>query len=69
MRSTEPDVLQITGMPGGTCQVHGWISKGMGKRLIQAMRDTHPTGINVCIDCIARARLDAKQSSDKDSSK
>ena len=44
-----------------TCEIHDWPTAGLARRLVTAMRDRHPTGINSCRDCIARAKenLDA----------
>ncbi len=44
-----------------TCDVHGWTTPGFARRLVQAMKDSHPTGINACRDCIERATEDARK--------
>lgn len=42
----------------GPCQVHDWPTEGMAVRLVERMRASHGKGgVNVCVDCIARARL------------
>ena len=41
-----------------TCEIHDWPTAGLARRLVTAMRDRHPTGINSCRDCIARAKED-----------
>lgn len=54
------EAVFIRGLTNETpCETHDWPSEGMGKRLVEAMRATHPRGINVCRDCIDRARRDA----------
>lgn len=50
--------LHIRPAKGG-CEVHDWPTEGLARRLVQAMRDTHPRGINACRECIDRAKLDA----------
>ncbi len=42
------------------CAVHEWPTNGLARRLVRAMKDTHPKGINACRDCVARAVKDAK---------
>lgn len=45
----------------GPCEVHDWPTEGLAPRLLAAMRERHGKGgINVCADCIGRARQDAK---------
>ena len=41
------------------CEVHDWPTLGLARRLVKAMRDLHPTGVNACRDCITRAKEDA----------
>lgn len=42
----------------GPCEVHDWPTDGMAVRLVDRMRTSHGKGgVNVCVDCIARARL------------
>ena len=44
----------------GPCAIHDWPTAGLARRLFEAMRATHPTGINACRDCLARAKEDAR---------
>lgn len=49
----------------GPCQVHDWPTRDMAKRLLDEMRARHGKGgINVCIECLDRARSDAKQNTE-----
>ena len=41
----------------GTCDVHGWPTTGMPKRLLEAIKSTD--GVNACRDCIARVKAEA----------
>lgn len=42
------------------CEVHDWPTDGLGRRLVDEMRARHGKGgINVCRECIVRARDDA----------
>lgn len=41
------------------CDVHEWPTAGFARRLVKAMKASHPTGINACRDCVSRAREDA----------
>lgn len=43
----------------GTCAVHDWPTEGLARRLVAAMRASHPRGIDVCRPCISRAKEDA----------
>lgn len=44
----------------GGCEVHGWPTEGLARSLVQAMRQTHGQGgIDVCTDCLARAKAEA----------
>lgn len=47
----------------GPCQVHDFSDDELPTALMELARRTHPLGINVCRDCIKRARasLDARQ--------
>jgi hypothetical protein len=46
----------------GPCEVHDWPTEGMGKRLVAEMRARHGKGgINVCVDCLRRARDTAER--------
>jgi len=46
--------------PADPCEVCRWPSEGLAARLVRAMRERHGKGgINVCIDCIKRARQNA----------
>lgn len=53
--------LHVSPAKENVCDIHDWPTEGLAKRLVQAMRDSHPTGINACRDCLARAREDAKR--------
>jgi hypothetical protein len=45
------------GDEGRGCEVHEWPDEGFVRRLVETMRATHGKGgINVCGDCIARAK-------------
>lgn len=54
--------VHIHPMPDDTvCAVHDWPTDGMARRLVEAMRAAHGKGgINVCVECITRAKGDAK---------
>lgn len=43
------------------CEIHNWPTEGLPKRLVQAMRATHPKGVNACRDCIDRATDEANR--------
>jgi len=44
----------------GPCETHDWLTEGMAKRLLAAMRERHGKGgVNVCRECIDRAKEDA----------
>jgi len=46
----------------GPCEAHDWPTDGMARRLVTAMRERHGKGgINVCVECIARAKGDTKK--------
>lgn len=47
--------LRMRGKQEGSCQVHDWPDEGLADRLMQAMRDRHPKGIDVCPPCLDRA--------------
>jgi hypothetical protein len=54
--------LQDGSSSGRDCEVHTWPVDGLAERLVAAMRETHGKGgINVCVDCIDRAREDARR--------
>jgi len=59
MASQQPEYLHIRGMKDGDCQVHQWPTRGMPRRLVEAMRATHPKGINACTECVERAKAEA----------
>lgn len=43
------------------CQIHDWPDEGLAGRLLDAMRAAHGKGgINVCTECLLRARDDAR---------
>lgn len=45
----------------GPCEIHDWPTEGLSKRLVDVMRARHGKGgIDVCADCVARAREDAQ---------
>jgi hypothetical protein len=47
--------------PRDLCEIHNWPTEGLGLRLIDKMRSSHRQGgVNVCRDCIERARLSVK---------
>jgi hypothetical protein len=47
--------------PLATCEIHDWPTEGLGRRLVATMRERHGKGgVNVCRDCVTRARGDAK---------
>lgn len=46
----------------GPCEIHDWPTDGLARRLIEAMRAKHGKGgVNVCRECILRARYDARE--------
>lgn len=48
---------------GEVCQIHEWPDRGIARRFVRAMRD--PTGVDVCVDCAHRAKLDACGAADE----
>lgn len=55
-------IRDATSVPGVKCEIHWWPTKGLPRRLIEAMRARHKTGgINACSTCIERARVEAKK--------
>ena len=52
--------IRIREVREAECEVHDWPTEGLGKRMVAAMRDSFPVGINVCRDCVLRARDDAR---------
>lgn len=52
--------LRIRGKTKGDCAIHDWPTPGLGARLVQAMRDRHPKGIDACPPCIERAVQDVR---------
>jgi len=47
--------------PLAACEIHDWPTDGLGRRLIATMRERHGKGgVNVCRECVTRARGDAK---------
>lgn len=44
----------------GECEVHDLPATGLGRVLIRRMRASYPTGINVCVPCIERAKQDVR---------
>ncbi len=42
------------------CAIHDWPTAGLARRLVKAMKATHPTGVNACRDCLARAKEDVR---------
>jgi len=59
MASKQPEYLTIRPLGEGECDVHDWPTEGFPRRLVQAMRDTHPKGINACFECVNRAKAEA----------
>jgi len=50
------DKLHICRAPDDApCDIHDWPTEGLPQRLVQAMRDTHPVGLNACRACLQRA--------------
>jgi len=63
MRKSYPidgGTLHLRTKQTGSCQVHDWPTDGLYKRLVQAMRDRHPKGIDVCPECLERALKDGR---------
>lgn len=47
--------------PNAACEVHGLAADGLARKLVELMRERHGQGgVNVCRDCITRARADAE---------
>ena len=45
--------------PTATCEIHDWPTEGLGRKLVDAMRERHGKGgVNVCRECVVRARQD-----------
>lgn len=55
----KPEYLTIKPLQEGTCEVHDWPTKGMPQRLVEAMRASHPKGINACRECVERATAES----------
>lgn len=52
----KPDVVYMK-PSAGPCETHEWPAEGMAERLLDMMRERHGKGgLNVCVDCIARAK-------------
>lgn len=44
----------------GPCETHDWPTKGLPRRLVEAMKERHGKGgINACVECIHRAKAEA----------
>ena len=52
--------IRICEVSEAECEVHDWPTEGLGKRMVEAMRASFPTGVNVCRACVVRARDDAR---------
>jgi hypothetical protein len=56
------EVVQICPQQSGPCEVHDWPTEGLPKRLVEAMRARYGKGgLNVCIECLVRARDEARE--------
>jgi len=53
--------LHINPLKEGDCEVHAWPTEGFPRRLVEAMRSTHPKGINACRECVERAAAESKR--------
>lgn len=53
--------VTVKGKTEGTCEVHDWATDGLARRLYQKMHDRRDStrGVDVCPDCIERAKRDA----------
>ncbi len=54
------DRIRIREAPGTECEIHDWPIEGLAKRLIRVMRESFPTGVNVCRECVLRAHGEAR---------
>ncbi len=51
------EVVHVRPAVTQTCAVHDWPTEGLAKRLVERMRAAHGNGgVDVCVDCITRAR-------------
>ena len=53
------DKVHIRLATSDECAVYDWPTEGLALRLVRAMRDSYPTVINTCRDCLSRAGEDA----------
>lgn len=60
--SKGPEMIHLrAALPPVTCEIHDWSTEGLGRRLVDTMRERHGKGgVNVCRECVTRARGDAK---------
>ncbi len=55
-RAKEYVYVRVPG-EGATCDVHEWTAEDFRKRLLAEMRARHGKGgLNVCVDCLDRAK-------------
>lgn len=53
---TRPESIHLREATG-ECEVHAWPDEGLPRRLVDALRARHGHGgLNVCCDCIERAK-------------
>lgn len=59
LRPVSDDVLDGRSITA-VCETHGWATDGMPRRLVEAMRRRHGHGgLNVCRECVDRAKSEA----------
>lgn len=44
----------------GPCEAHGLPAKSLARWLVETARARHPQGVDVCVECLDRAREDAR---------
>ncbi len=64
---SQAEYLHINPVAAETpCDVHDWPTPGFPRRLVEAMRSSHPQGVNACRDCVDRAKAEADREREAD---
>jgi hypothetical protein len=62
MTDKPDEYLHIKPMPDETlCEVHDWPTQDLPRRLVAAMRKSHPKGISACKACVHRAQEEGER--------